>query len=123
MKIVKLKENYEFRRAYARGKSCVTPFFAVYIFKNRRGGVRLGITAGKKIGGAVNRNRAKRVITAAFYECLPQISDGYDFVIVARTRILEIKSTVAAAALKKQLCAAGVISETKAYGQAADKSN
>lgn len=62
----------------------------------------------EKIGGAVQRNRAKRVITAAFRECLPGIKPGYDFVIVARTRILEIKSTAAAQTMKKQLSAAGI---------------
>ena len=104
----KLKENYEFRRAYKKGKSFVSPFLIIYATKNRRGGTRLGITAGKKIGGAVQRNPAKRVITAAFRECLPGIEPGYDFVIVARTRILEIKSTAAAQTMKKLLFAAGI---------------
>ena len=90
--ISKLKENYEFRRAYKKGKSFVSPCFVIYAAKNRCGGTRLGITAGKKIGGAVQRNRAKRVITAAFRECLPGIKPGYDFFIVAQDRILSNKS-------------------------------
>lgn len=106
--IVKLKENYEFRRVYTRGKSLVCPYVVVYYFKNRKGGIRLGITTGKKIGSAVSRNRAKRVITAAFRTCLPNIADGYDFVIVARTRILNVKSTVVAASMKKMLKDAGL---------------
>ena len=69
----------------------------------------LGITAGKKIGKAVARNRAKRVITAAFSECLPHIPIGYDFIIVARTRILKVKSTAVAASMKKLLCSAGIM--------------
>ena len=116
-KIIKLKENYAFRRAYKKGKSFVSPFFVIYIVKNRRGGIHLGITAGKKIGGAVKRNRAKRVITAAFRECLPEIHEGYDFVIVARTRILDIKSTAAANSMKKLLNAAGVMKSMKANEQ------
>ena len=109
--IVKIKENWVFRRAYSRGKTYVCPAFVVYVMKNRCGGVRLGITAGKKIGGAVQRNRAKRVITAAFRECMPRIAEGYDFVIVARTRILAVKSTEAMQMLEKQLEAAGVLKE------------
>ncbi len=111
MKIIKLKENRDFRRAYNRGKSFVTPAFVVYINKNREGAVRLGITAGKKIGKAVKRNRAKRVITAAFRFMLPQIKEGYDFVIVARTRILSFKSTDVLNLLNKALLAAGVLKE------------
>ncbi len=99
--IIKLKENRDFRRAYTRGASLVSPYVVVYYMKNRRNNIRLGITAGKKIGGAVSRNRAKRVITAAFRGCLLELSSGYDFVIVARTRILSVKSTVVKASLMK----------------------
>lgn len=105
----KLKQNYEFHRLYRRGKSFVTPYFVLYCAKGRRGKTRLGITVGKKLGGAVQRNRAKRVISAAFRECLPEIAPGFDFVIVARTRILEIKSPVAAKALRGRLAEAGVL--------------
>lgn len=119
-KLIKLKENYIFRRAYKKGKSFVSPFFVIYITKNRRGETRLGITVGKKLGGAVKRNRAKRVITAAFRECMPNIISGYDFVIVARTRILDIKSTAAAVSMKKLLTAAGVFESAKANEKSTD---
>ena len=87
----KLKQNWEFRRAYNRGVSCVSPAFVLYAVK------------GKKIGTAVKRNRAKRVVTAAFNACIPHIAASYDYVIVARTRILGTKSTDVAYTLQKQL--------------------
>ena len=106
-RIFKIKENYCFRRAYKKGKALVSPFFVIYAVRTGKG-TRLGITAGKKLGGAVKRNRAKRVITAAFRECAPGIAARYDYVIVARTRILGIKSTEAAASMKKLLKSAGL---------------
>ncbi len=109
MKIVKLKENRDFRRVYNKGKSFVCPFFVVYVNKNRKNGVRLGITVGKKIGNAVKRNRAKRVITAAFSTVCPKINSDYDFVIVARTRILDVKSTEISSHLVKILNSYGVL--------------
>lgn len=109
MRIIKLKENRDFRRAYNRGKVFVTSFAVVYINKNRFGDTRLGITAGKKVGKAVKRNRAKRVITAAFRSVFPKIRDGLDFVIVARTRILNVKSTDFAVTLEKTLESAGAL--------------
>lgn len=110
MKILtKIKENRDFRRAYKKGKSFVCPYIAVYVNKNRSKNVRLGITAGKKIGNAVCRNRAKRVIFAAFRSFAGEITPGYDFVIVARTRILSVKSTDVALSLKKILHSAGVL--------------
>ena len=95
----KLKQNWEFRRVYAKGKCIVLPELIIYVAKGRQARIRLGITAGKKLGIAVKRNRAKRVITAAFRQCVPQINKGLDFVIVARPRILAIKSTDVASAL------------------------
>ena len=109
MRIVKLKENRDFRRVYNKGKSYVCPFFVVYINKNRWDNSRLGITVGKKIGNAVKRNRAKRIITAAFSEVCPQLQPGYDFVIVARTRILNVKSTEVTSHLLKILNSTGVL--------------
>lgn len=99
----KLKQNWEFRRAYNRGAALVAPSYVLYAVKGKKGQIRLGITTGKKIGTAVSRNRAKRVITAAFGSCLPHLPSGYDFVIVARTRILNVKSNEVADSFKRQL--------------------
>ena len=106
--LVRIKENYEFRRAYNRGKSFVTPYAVIYAFKTKRNDIRLGITAGKKIGKAVERNRAKRLIRAAFRNVLPKINLGYDFVIVARVRILNVKSTVVEKSFLKALSDSGL---------------
>ena len=99
----KLKQNWEFHRAYNRGVSLVAPSHVLYVCKGKKAQLRLGIAAGKKIGTAVSRNRAKRVITAAFDTCAPHIPTGYDCVVVARTRILDTKSNKVAAILEKQL--------------------
>lgn len=99
----KLKQNWEFHRAYNRGVSLVLPECVMYVVKGKKNALRLGITAGKKIGTAVSRNRAKRVITAAFDICAPHIPSGYDCVVVARTRILNTKSNVVAANMMRQL--------------------
>lgn len=99
----KLKQNWEFHRAYNRGISLVAPAYVLYVCKGKKSALRLGITAGKKIGSAVKRNRAKRVITAAFDACASHIPVGYDCVIVARTRILNTKSNEIAALIQKQL--------------------
>ena len=111
--ILKIKENRDFRRAYAKGKSYVSPYIVVYILKNRSNDIRLGITTGKKIGKAVSRNRSKRLITAAFTQCLPYIQKGYDFVIVARPRILTVKSNVVADSLAKLLKTTEIFSQSE----------
>ena len=82
-----LKLNKEFRRLYYRGKCLPARTVVVYAQKNRLGFSRLGLTCGKTIGKAVARNRAKRLMRESFRNLLPQISGGYDIVIVARTAI------------------------------------
>ena len=104
----KLKENKDFRRIYGRGKAYVHPAFVAYALKNRTGDIRMGITASKKMGTAVERNRAKRVLTAAFSDCACQIKSGYDFVLVARVRILKCKSNDIADAMMKIFTQAGL---------------
>ncbi len=93
LKSVVIKKNKDFLSLYNRGKTVVSPYVVIYVRKNKSGINRLGITAGKKVGGAVERNRAKRVIRAAYRQALPVLPQGLDMVIVARSAILSISST------------------------------
>lgn len=97
---VTLKLNKEFRRAYYQGKSIATPYFICYRIKNRKQGIRYGITTTKKVGNAVCRNRARRLIRAALRSAWPRLDNHYDYIFVARERILGAKSYQVAAALK-----------------------
>jgi ribonuclease P protein component len=83
---IPLCENYLFGRIYRRGKNAVTPLLAVYCMNNRLGTNRLGITASKKLGGAVQRNRARRIIKEAYRLTEPAVKAGFDIVIVARKK-------------------------------------
>ena len=103
-----IKENRDFKRLYYRGKSFVDGAFVMYIAKGRKQQNRIGITVGKKIGGAVKRNRAKRLIRAAFSAVADSIFEGYDFVFVVRSRLLEQKSYQVADSMERILKAAGV---------------
>ena len=81
----------------------------LYVNRNRLGHTRVGITASKKVGNAVTRNRARRVIRAALQQTLPQDVGGYDLVFVARGQTPRLKSTQVAKTAAKPLRAAGVI--------------
>ncbi len=107
----KLTINKEFRRVYGRGKSFVDPSFVSYVLRTKGEDIRIGITVSKKLGGAVSRNRAKRLITAAFYECLPHIDGGCDIVFVARTRIFKKKSYDIAHIMQEHFICAGMWKE------------
>ena len=99
-----ITKNKEFCRAYARGKAFVHPKLVLYVNKNR-----LGRTPTKKIGGAVQRNRARRVMRAALYQTLPYDVGGYDLVFVARGQTVRCKSGEVAAAAAQLLKKAGLV--------------
>lgn len=101
-----LKLNKEFKRAYFGGKYKAHPLLVSYGVKNRLSSPRIGITTSKKIGGAVLRNRARRVIRQAFFEIQRENEinlSGYDFVFVARTKTAEAKSYQIKAVMEKEL--------------------
>ena len=103
-KALVLHDNRDFLRLYKRGKFQAGPCLVTYA---RRGGDqklrRVGITATKKVGGAVQRNRAKRLIRAAWREVEGQVPLGWDFVFVARARTSQVKMQEVKKAMTGQL--------------------
>ena len=83
---VTLKENYEFRRLYQKGKSAVGGGMVVYCRKNKLDHNRLGLTASVKLGHAVVRNRCRRRLREVYRLEKPQLKTGYDIILVARSR-------------------------------------
>lgn len=110
--IITLCDAWAFRRAYRNGKSFVSPELVTYVIKNKQNNLRIGITTGKKIGKAVMRSRARRVIRAAFRDVIKSseiVLTGFDVVFVARGKTPYIKSTYLAKVMKRQLAESGLI--------------
>ena len=84
-----LKQNSDFRRVYARGKSAVSPRVVVYCRKNRQDRNRLGFTVSKKLGNAVVRNRVRRRLREIARLNSERMKQGYDLILVARTRAID----------------------------------
>lgn len=83
---VTVKENYEFRRIYRKGKSAVSPQLVIYCQRNRRGHSRLGVSVSTKLGCAVVRNRVRRRIREIYRLNKAKMLPGYDLIVVARVR-------------------------------------
>lgn len=82
---VAIKQPHLFRRAYAKGKSAVTPTVVLYARKNGQSFNRLGLTVGTKVGKATVRNRVRRRLKESYRLREGTVKTGYDLVVVARS--------------------------------------
>src|SRR5215203_7008661 len=83
----RLSRSGEFERVYREGRSHASRHLVVYAFPRAAeddGDPRLGVSVGRKLGGAVERNRMKRLLREAFWASADELQPGHDFVIVAR---------------------------------------
>ena len=110
---VTLKLNKEFKTLYYHGRSAVDPLVIVYARRNRLGVTRTGITTGKKLGGAVQRSRCRRIIRAAYDEVKANIPAGWDLVFVARVKTVYAKSTDIVPVLRRALAEVGVLPQAE----------
>ena len=83
-----LKLNHIFRRLYATSGHG-TGYLVLYARKNRSATNRVGITVGKKLGGAVTRNRVRRRLREIYRLNEEKFLPGYDIVVVARSRCVD----------------------------------
>ncbi len=108
-KAVTLKQNSDFHRAYGRGKVKTAPALVTYAVKNRGMGCRIGVTTSKKLGSAVERNRCRRIIKAAFSSLSSKCSGNWDIVFVARHKTKPLKTGDIVPVMLSQLTELGVI--------------
>lgn len=87
---VTVKENGDFRRIYRKGRSAVFGGVVVYCLKNRKGMSRLGVTVSTKLGHAVVRNRVRRRLRELYRLHKQEMLPGYDLIVVARVRAVEM---------------------------------
>ena len=112
----RLSRSSEFDRVYREGKSHANRYLVVHAFPrpNDREEARLGVSVGRKVGGAVERNRVKRLLREVFWKEADRLPDGHDFVIVARPDAGDLArergETGLAEALAEALAGAGLSS-------------
>jgi ribonuclease P protein component len=89
----RLSRSAEFERVYRQGRSKGNRYLVLYAFPREEAsaeGPRLGLSVGRRVGGAVERSRVKRVLREAFWAEAPRLPAGSDYVVVARPEALAL---------------------------------
>ena len=107
----RLTKSEDFERVRRNGKPYAHPLVVLIRLPNGTDKTRTGVAAGKSLGNAVKRNRAKRLLRAAVGPLLPQIQAGHDIILLARRPILEVKTQQVQVALETLLGRAKMVIE------------
>ena len=83
----RLSRSGDFDRVYRDGRSHANRYLVLYAFPREEAddvGPRLGLAVSRQLGGAVERNRIKRRLRAAFERIQEDLPAGHDYVLIAR---------------------------------------
>jgi ribonuclease P protein component len=109
----RLSRSAEFERVYRQGRSKANRFLVLYAFPRARedgdaaatadDGPRLGLSVSRRVGGAVERSRVKRVLREAFWTEAERLPTDADYVVVARPESLGLAEREGTAGMRTAL--------------------
>ncbi len=99
----RLVRSKDFQRVRQFGKSQAHPLVVLLALPNSLASTRFGVAAGRTVGKAVQRNRAKRLLRAALQPYLDNVVPGWDVVLIARRGMAEATFWQTQAALENLL--------------------
>ncbi len=107
----RLTKSTDFKRVRRTGKSYAHPLVILAASPNDRLFSRFGVTAGRALGNAVQRNRAKRLLREVLRSYLNAVAGGWDVVLIARPALIEAEWNDVCSAVPNLLGRAGLLEE------------
>ena len=89
----RLKRKEDFAHVYEAGRSTAGRLLVLYALQGEQGKVRIGFAAGRKLGSAVVRNRAKRLMREIARSRFTDVAPGHSLIVIARTGALKATFT------------------------------
>lgn len=105
----RISRSEEYNNIYKKGKKITGKYIIMYIASNNKNINRFGIVASKKVGNAVVRNRAKRLIRACVQNGMENFRTGNDIIVIARYNINQASQEMLDKDLKIGMRKAGLI--------------
>ncbi len=105
----RLTRAADFKRVRRYGKSYAHPLIVLYVLRSDQSEARVGVSAGVRVGGAVERNRAKRLMREAMKSFLPLTRSGFDLMLIARPPLAQAGLEETRQALESVLRRAGLL--------------
>ena len=108
----RLTRAADFQGVWRSGKSYAHPLVVLFVLASDAPGIRVGVAAGRRVGNAVRRNRARRLLKAAMQNLYQKIVPGFDLVLIARQPLPSAALIQTLDALCALLTRAGLLSPT-----------
>lgn len=108
----RLRYGHEFRRIYAQGRRWVGRAAILYVVECSDATVptrRVGVVSGRRLGGAVKRNRARRLLREIYRQHKTQLKENIELVMVARPALLELTWSELKREMMRQFAEAGLL--------------
>lgn len=105
----RLNKTQQFQYVRRKGKSTPTPLFRISYTTNNLQLLRFGFIATKKIGSAVERNRAIRLLREAARSLVSAESEGYDIVLIAQSKLTQASVSEVKQSLNSVLQEEGIL--------------
>lgn len=106
----RLTRSEDFKRVRRDGKSYAHPLVVLIVENTDQEHVHIGVAAGKSVGGAVMRNRTKRLLREAMRPLIPNLASSVNLILIARPSLVSASLAETQAALLHLLRRAKLIS-------------